>query len=135
LTYSKNHSQDHQHADQPIWMAGQSSIGLVALAQLSNRKVKYRQPCAARKRKLTFSVTILLLPFSNSGAIQGRVPRTPPDTIVWCFTLERPRSPTCQVIQHQSMLHHLHCYILYINMSQTSNRIFSTSARKEIFQS
>ena len=43
---------------------------------------------------LTFSDTKLLLPFSNSGAIHGNVPLTPPETKVCCFTLDKPRSPT-----------------------------------------
>jgi hypothetical protein len=33
-----------------------------------------------RKKKLAFSETLLLLPFSSSGAIHGRVPQTPPET-------------------------------------------------------
>lgn len=43
---------------------------------------------------LTFSVTPLLLPSSSSGAIQGSVPLTPPETSVLRLILERPKSPT-----------------------------------------
>lgn len=43
----------------------------------------------------TFSDTLLLLPLSNSGAIHGRVPLTPPETRVFLFILDKPKSPTC----------------------------------------
>lgn len=43
---------------------------------------------------VTFSETLLLLPFSNSGAIQGRVPRTPPVTKVFRLIFDKPKSPT-----------------------------------------
>lgn len=46
--------------------------------------------------RLTFSETRLLLPFNSSGAIHGRVPRTPPDTRVLRLILDNPKSPTCQ---------------------------------------
>lgn len=36
---------------------------------------------------------MLLLPLKSSGAIHGNVPRTPPDTKVFCFTLDKPKSP------------------------------------------
>jgi hypothetical protein len=39
--------------------------------------------------------TILLLHSSISGAIHGRVPLIPPETIVVCFTLDKPKSATC----------------------------------------
>jgi len=39
--------------------------------------------------------TILLLISSISGAIHGRVPLIPPETIVVCFTLDKPKSDTC----------------------------------------
>jgi hypothetical protein len=45
--------------------------------------------------KNTFSDTKLLLPFRSSGAIQGKVPLTPPEIRVWHFTFDRPKSPTC----------------------------------------
>jgi hypothetical protein len=52
-----------------------------------------------KKQKLnykgTFSDTKLLLPFRSSGAIQGKVPLTPPEIRVWHFTFDRPKSPTC----------------------------------------
>lgn len=47
-----------------------------------------------RGERETFSDTRLLLPFRSSGAIQGSVPRTPPEISVWHFTLESPKSPT-----------------------------------------
>ena len=37
---------------------------------------------------------MLLLPFSSSGAIQGSVPRTPPETKVFRLILDKPKSPT-----------------------------------------
>ena len=43
---------------------------------------------------ITFSETLLLLPFSSSGAIQGRVPRTPPVTKVLRLIFDKPKSPT-----------------------------------------
>jgi len=46
----------------------------------------------------TFSDTLLLLPLSNSGAIHGRVPLTPPETRVFLFILDKPKSPTCTEI-------------------------------------
>lgn len=49
---------------------------------------------------LTFSETRLLLPFNNSGAIHGRVPRTPPDTSVLRLILDNPKSPTCKADNH-----------------------------------
>ena len=42
----------------------------------------------------TFSETRLLLPFNSSGAIQGSVPRTPPEISVWHLTFDKPKSPT-----------------------------------------
>jgi hypothetical protein len=42
----------------------------------------------------TFSETRLLLPFNNSGAIQGSVPLTPPEISVWHLTFDNPKSPT-----------------------------------------
>lgn len=45
-------------------------------------------------KKLAFSETLLLLPFSSSGAIHGRVPRTPPETKVLRLILDNPKSPT-----------------------------------------
>jgi hypothetical protein len=39
--------------------------------------------------------TKLLLISSISGAIHGRVPLIPPETIVVCFTLDKPKSATC----------------------------------------
>jgi hypothetical protein len=47
----------------------------------------------------TISDTIVLPPFRSSGAIQGSVPRTPPEIRVWHFTLERPRSATWREAQ------------------------------------
>lgn len=44
-------------------------------------------------KNFTFSVTMLLFPLKSSGAIQGKVPRTPPETKVCCFTFDKPRSP------------------------------------------
>jgi len=44
--------------------------------------------------KSTFSETRLLLPFNSSGAIQGSVPRTPPETNVLRLILDNPKSPT-----------------------------------------
>ena len=35
----------------------------------------------------------LLLPLKSSCAIHGKVPRTSPDTKVFCFTLGNPKSP------------------------------------------
>lgn len=43
---------------------------------------------------VTFSETLLLLPFSSSGAIHGRVPLTPPETSVFRLIFERPKSAT-----------------------------------------
>jgi len=45
-------------------------------------------------KDLTFSDTLLLLPFNSSGAIHGRVPRTPPETKVLRLILDNPKSPT-----------------------------------------
>ena len=45
-------------------------------------------------RYITFSETLLLLPLSSSGAIHGRVPRTPPVTNVFLFIFDKPKSPT-----------------------------------------
>jgi len=42
----------------------------------------------------TFSETLLLLPFRSSGAIHGKVPRTPPDTNVFLLIFDKPKSPT-----------------------------------------
>ena len=36
----------------------------------------------------------MLLPFSSSGAIQGSVPRTPPETKVFRLIFDKPKSPT-----------------------------------------
>ena len=47
-----------------------------------------------RNVSFTFSETLLLLPFSSSGAIHGRVPLTPPDTKVFRLIFERPKSAT-----------------------------------------
>ena len=43
---------------------------------------------------ITFSETLLLLPFKSSGAIHGKVPRTPPDTNVFLLIFDKPKSPT-----------------------------------------
>ena len=43
---------------------------------------------------ITFSETLLLLPFRSSGAIQGNVPRTPPVTKVFRLIFYKPKSPT-----------------------------------------
>jgi len=43
---------------------------------------------------ITFSETLLLLPFRSSGAIQGSVPRTPPVTKVFRLIFDKPKSPT-----------------------------------------
>uniref|UniRef100_A0A7C9EJ61 Uncharacterized protein n=1 Tax=Opuntia streptacantha TaxID=393608 RepID=A0A7C9EJ61_OPUST len=45
----------------------------------------------------TFSETLLLLPFNSSGAIHGSVPRTPPETKVLRFILDKPKSPTLHI--------------------------------------
>jgi len=50
----------------------------------------------ASENERTFSDTKMLPPFRSSGAIQGSVPRTPPEIKVWHFTFERPRSATCR---------------------------------------
>lgn len=42
----------------------------------------------------TFSETLLLPPLSSSGAIQGRVPRTPPETKVFRLIFDKPKSAT-----------------------------------------
>lgn len=54
----------------------------------------------------TFSDTLLLLPLSNSGAIHGRVPLTPPETRVFLLILDKPKSPTCIeiIIHHMSIM-------------------------------
>lgn len=43
---------------------------------------------------VTFSETLELLLSNNSGAIHGRVPRTPPETSVLRLILDNPKSPT-----------------------------------------
>ena len=62
----------------------------------------------------TFSETRLLLPFNSSGAIHGKVPRTPPDTRVLRLILDNPKSPTWkssrlalhrQIVEQQTMNH------------------------------
>lgn len=52
---------------------------------------------------LTFSETLLLLPFNNSGAIHGKVPRTPPETRVFLLIFDRPKSPTWK--EYMSLKH------------------------------
>lgn len=54
----------------------------------------------------TFSDTRLLLPFKSSGAIHGRVPRTPPETKVLRLILDNPKSPTCDSVCHELLVEH-----------------------------
>jgi hypothetical protein len=56
--------------------------------------VKWRRKECGCGHWQTFSETRLLLPFNSSGAIQGSVPRTPPDISVWHLTFDKPKSPT-----------------------------------------
>lgn len=67
---------------------------------------------------LTFSETRLLLPFNNSGAIHGSVPRTPPDTRVLRLILDNPKSPTCKNKHHRQM------QVVNLNLQLESTRIF-----------
>lgn len=50
-------------------------------------------------RYFTFSETLVVLPFNNSGAIHGNVPLTPPETSVFRLILDNPKSPTCKSVK------------------------------------
>lgn len=65
---------------------------------------------------LTFSETLVVLPFNNSGAIHGRVPLTPPETRVLRLILDSPKSPTCNKGSKHDCCITSHCFnkILYI---------------------
>ena len=69
----------------------QDRIGLLVLRQLKESGCHISSKEATEQ---TFSETRLLLPFNSSGAIQGSVPRTPPEISVWHLTFDRPQSPT-----------------------------------------